>query len=403
MANTYMHGVSAQIGDSIASPTVSPSTVPVYIGTATKADTAIPTNEPLKITSLKTAEDQIGYSDDWKNNTLHQAVYAHFLNTKGSVSPIYVIVMEEATKEAYKSALDAIEKVYPKFIAVPNLVCPTAVFDSENKCLLDKEIVDYAVSKVQKINAHWDAFVYASFVTGATTLDAAITDKKDTLKNPNSERVKSFFPFGRASNGKAIELAVMAMAEQMRVDYDHNSIPMETCSNKTIPIVDTVLCEFSDSPTSIFIDPVRANELNEVGLTTAYQWEGDFIIWGNHTSAYQYGKDNDPRCIFDVNIRMLLYFTNRFQKQWAKSIDKPMTRGLKDTIVASENAHIDGLKSLGAVLYGECTFEEESNPTSDMVNGIFKFDAQVTNTPPAAALDFTIAYTDKGIATYFEE
>ena len=52
----------------------------------------------------------------------------------------------------------------------------------------------------------------------------------------------------------------------------------------------------------------------------AVAWGGEWVLWGDHTAAYTYGADVDPRAIFDVSMRMLMHITNDFQREWLSLI-----------------------------------------------------------------------------------
>lgn len=93
--NEYRHGAYADIASS--RDFVSPSgvgTIPVYIGRAPiqqLEDYADKVNVPMLITSFNDGAEKIGYSDDWQNFELCEAVYAHFRNSIQSIGPIVVI------------------------------------------------------------------------------------------------------------------------------------------------------------------------------------------------------------------------------------------------------------------------------------------------------------------------
>lgn len=91
----YRHGAYADpesTRDYVSPPGV--GTIPVYIGRAPVhqlADYAGKTNAPLLLNSFNDAVKQIGYTDNWTDFELCEAVYAHFKNNVQSVGPIVVI------------------------------------------------------------------------------------------------------------------------------------------------------------------------------------------------------------------------------------------------------------------------------------------------------------------------
>lgn len=93
--NEYRHGAYA---DQVDSPDyTSPSgvgTIPVYIGRAPVhqlTEYASKNNVPILISSWQDGLRKIGYSDNWNDFELCEAMYAHFRNVVNSVGPIVVI------------------------------------------------------------------------------------------------------------------------------------------------------------------------------------------------------------------------------------------------------------------------------------------------------------------------
>ncbi len=122
--STYRHGAYADIASS--RDYVSPSgvgTIPVYVGRAPihqLPDYAGKTNVPLLISSFNDGAAKIGYSDDWENFELCEAVYAHFRNSVQSVGPIVVINALEPTtgeSEATKSVSVTFSKRKAKIVS----------------------------------------------------------------------------------------------------------------------------------------------------------------------------------------------------------------------------------------------------------------------------------------------
>lgn len=109
----YQHGVyGIQSPTTDTLPPAGVATLPVYIGTAPVQQLAAPSaaiNTPLLVNSYDEAKAAIGYSDDWVNFTLCEAVYAHFKNKIQPIGPIVLInVMNPATHVTEKTASVAI-------------------------------------------------------------------------------------------------------------------------------------------------------------------------------------------------------------------------------------------------------------------------------------------------------
>lgn len=295
------------------------------------------------------------------------------------------------------SGLSSIALLYPEQFAVCNLIAAPGWSQSP-------AVYNAMLTASQKINGHWDAFVVADLplVDGSAqavdTITKAIARKKNNAFT--GERSKVYWPQGIDNLGNIYHLSTLAVVELMRADFSHNSVPMETCGNKAIPIIKQY---FGANATNRGFSQQEGKELTQNGISTAVAWGGEWVLWGDHTAAYTYGADVDPRAIFDVSMRMLMHITNDFQREWSPRIDEPMTRALKDEIINREQEKLDGYVSMGALL-GEpqIVFLESENSTTDIMNGDFRWDIAVTPTPPLKSASVYVAYTDAGFSVYYE-
>lgn len=259
------------------------------------------------------------------------------------------------------------------------------------------------VSTVQKLNGHWDGFVNADI-----PLENAEGEAIDTLakaiewKNANgytSEFSKVYWPMIKAAGDRIFHLSTVGQATMLSVDLSHEGVPFESPSNKEI--MATAQYFGAESKNRGF-DQHTANTLNEKGITTACFWGGQWVLWGPHTAAFAYNGNTDGRAIFDVNIRMLMYITNSFQRDHGTEIDSPMTPQDKDTILNYEKQKLDTLTGIGALIgTPSVEFVESANPESDMMNGDFVWDFSATPTPPFKSGTARVSYTDEGFAAFF--
>lgn len=260
-----------------------------------------------------------------------------------------------------------------------------------------KSVYEALVSASQNINGHWSAFVYADIpVENVKTIAAAKTWK--TSNGYNSGFSKVFWP--QAKNGDDVyHLATLALAEKLRCDLKNGNVPFETDGNKPIPVSGLYFGASSNIPG---FDKADANELTSNGISTAIYWEGNWRTWGDHTAAFTFGGSYKAREIFDVNMIMLFYITNSFQKEWGTAIDQPMTTALRDTILNREKEKLDALVAQGAII-GTPTVEflDSNNDESEIINGNFRWDISATNTPPLKSATGVVCYTDAGFSTYF--
>lgn len=294
--------------------------------------------------------------------------------------------------------IDALQLLYQEQFVVPNLLAAPGWTD-------DPEVYSRLVKVAQKINGHWDAFVVADLPlqdgkSAVDTIDKAIAWKDDHAYD--SERSAVCWPQVSDYSGRVFHLSTLYVVESLRADNDNDGVPFESCSNKAIPVCRQ---HFGDGVPNRGFDQVRANGLNERGITTAIGWAGEWVLWGPHTAAYRWESTTmDARSIFATAIRMLFHITNYFQLEWATTIDEPMTRALQDRIINREQAKLDGYVTQGALL-GKPTvvFDQANNPDSSIMEGDFRWDISVTPTPPLKSASVYVAYTDEGFSAYFED
>ena len=296
------------------------------------------------------------------------------------------------------SGLSSIALLYPEQFAVCNLIAAPGWSHSP-------AVYNAMLTASQKINGHWDAFVVGrprstrrSAPRRSTPSRRPSRGRKATPSPASDPKV--YWPQGIDNLGNVYHLSTLAVVELMRADFSHNSVPMETCGNKAIPIIKQY---FGANATNRGFSQQEGKELTQNGISTAVAWGGEWVLWGDHTAAYTYGADVDPRAIFDVSMRMLMHITNDFQREWSPRIDEPMTRALKDEIINREQEKLDGYVSMGALL-GEpqIVFLESENSTTDIMNGDFRWDIAVTPTPPLKSASVYVAYTDAGFSVYYE-
>lgn len=293
------------------------------------------------------------------------------------------------------TGMAAIKLLYTKYNAVPNILAAPGWSE-------DPDIYQAMCSAVQQINGHWEAFAVADIpvVDGEEKIDTIAKAREwQTAKGYTSERTKVCWPQKIDGTGKVYHLSTTCAATMLRVDMSHKNVPMESPSNKEIMATGQYFGPDSKNPG---YDQTEVNDLNEAGITSLCYWDGRWVLWGPHTAAYKFGTTMDPRAIFDVNMRMLMYVTNGFQRRHGIEIDGPMTVGMKDSIVSAEQEELDRLAGLGAII-GEPTVEflESANSTDDMMQGDFVFDISFTNTPPLKSATARVCYTDDGFVAYF--
>ena len=98
----YKHGAYGQIQTAGSRVADDSQSAIVYIGTApvhTLADYSGSVNKPIEVHNIAEARKYFGYSDDWANYTLCEAMHVHF-EQKGVGSLILINVLDPATHKA---------------------------------------------------------------------------------------------------------------------------------------------------------------------------------------------------------------------------------------------------------------------------------------------------------------
>ena len=295
------------------------------------------------------------------------------------------------------TGLGCVDLVYPELGLIPSLIlCPK---HSDNAAVYNAMVVAGT-----KVNGHWDAFIFADLPLEddgdkLDTIEAIIEWKGES--SYINERSKVFWPQGKDNLDRIHHAAVMAAWRTMLIDATHDGIPMESCSNKAVPVVKQY---FGEGSTNRGFDQQRANALNAVGITTIVYWGGQWVLWGPHTAAYKHGAVSDNRVIFDNSIRTMMFVTNSFQSEWAFDIDSPMTRAKADTIRNREQEKADARAAMGAFIGTPVVrFDPAANTVGDLVEGNFVWDFEGTPTPPWKSGTLRVAYTAAGFDTYFGE
>jgi phage tail sheath protein FI len=295
------------------------------------------------------------------------------------------------------TGLGCVALVYQQLGVIPNLI-------ASPKWSEKPDVYKAMVAAATKINGHWDAFacVDIPILDGATKVDTRPLAKKWKADNGyTSEHSKVFWPESSDNAGNNYHTSVLAVWRTMMVDAKNNGIPMETPSNKPLPIAKQY---FGEGSLNRGFDQQGGNDLNADGITTVIFWGGEWVLWGPHTAAYKHGAVEDNRVIFDNSIRMMMHVSNSFQHDHALTIDQPMTVAMADTIRNREQEKMDALAAVGAFIGTPVVeFRKSENSVGNLVEGNFVWGFKGTPTPPFKSGTLRVAYTTAGFDSYFGE
>ena len=258
------------------------------------------------------------------------------------------------------------------------------------------------IEKSRSINGHWDAYVLADLPihdgSAAVTLATAATWKTEHGYVNENETV--YFPMVAGTDGRKYHLSTLAAANLQELLVAQDGIPYKTASNTECDIIENLY--LGENQTGrVYDDTLINNVLNQNGIASAAFVGGKWVLWGAHSADY--GQDSaDNVNVSETNRMMLYYISNDFQIRRSADVDKPMTANDIASIVAEEQARLDALKMIGAILYGECHLNAEMDTRSDIVKGDFSITFNVTTTPLAKSLTAVVNWTDDGFVTFYE-
>ena len=311
--------------------------------------------------SMVTKEDVIGASDGYGLNT---GVYA--------------------VKNVYQ-----VTGYIPSFLAAPGFSCIPEV----HKAMAENSV---------KINGHYDAYMLVDIPIfhneEAVSMATAAAWKKENGYNRENETV--YFPMVSGNDGKKYHISTLAAANLQALLATQDGIPYRTASNTECSVIENLYLG-EESTGRVFDDTLINNVLNKNGIASAAFVGGRWAIWGAHSADYDQ-ENADSINVAETNRMMLYYITNDFQVRRNADVDKPMTANDLQSIVAEEQARLDALLKIGALLYGEVHKNVQEDDRSDIVKGDFSITFRVTTTPLAKSLTAVANWTEEGFVTSFE-
>ena len=122
--------------------------------------------------------------------------------------------------------------------------------------------------------------------------------------------------------------------------------------------------------------------------------------WGNRTGIYP--SNTDVKDAFIPIRAMFNWLHNTLVLTWWQKVDYPLIRRQINTIVDSVNVWLNGLVGQEVILGGKCSFLEEENPATDLMDGIARFHIWWTPPSPAKEIEFITEYDPDNLATLFD-
>lgn len=292
------------------------------------------------------------------------------------------------------TGLYAVSNVYQLTGFIPSFLCCPG-FSSVPE--IHKAMRDNSV----KINGHWNAYLFddlpLTHKETAVNLDNAAKFKAENGYTYENETV--YFPMAEGTDGRMYHISVLAAANFQQLLIEQDGVPYKSASNTECELISNLYLG-EDYKGRVYDDATINKKLNQFGIASAAYVGGRWAIWGSHSADYNQENANEIN-VAETNRMMLYYICNDFQSRRPQDVDKPMTRNDLQSIVAEEQARLDALVKIGALLYGEVSLTASADTRSDLMNGDYSFEFAVTTTPLAKSLSAVVRWTDEGFETYF--
>ena len=291
--------------------------------------------------------------------------------------------------------LYAVRNVYPLTGYIPAYIaCPG--FSS------DKSVHDAMFLNSQKINGHWDAWLFTDLPITADGKAVGMSDAYDLKKKNGYTRVNETpsWPIIDGSDEKKYHLSVLRAANFQELLIQNDGIPFNSASNTDANLIKNLYLG-EDAKGRVYDDELINEKLCQNGIASAAFISGRWVIWGAHSGDYN--QENATQINVAETTRMMLYYiSNDFQARRSADVDKPLSPNDIKAIVAEEQARLDALVAMGALTYGKAELKADADAKSDVINGDYAFTFNVTTTPLAKSLTAIVSWTDDGFVTYFE-
>ena len=277
-----------------------------------------------------------------------------------------------------ETGMEVIRQVYPKLGVVPGILLAPGWSKIPT--------VGIALqAKAVNINGVFNAVAFLDIPTDETSGARKYTDVK-TVKEKcgfTSEYTYNLWPCVKVGD-KILAYSAVAAARTAYTDAEHEDVPSNSPSNKTLAITGTCL----EDGTEVILDQNQGTTVNGYGVATAINING-FRMWGNYTGAYP--ASGDAKDIW-INVRRMFNWQgNTFILTYFDKVDDPMNYVLIENIVDSENIRCAAYAPThwaGARI----EYLEADNPITDILAGKMTFRQHIAPYTPAETIDNILNY-----------
>lgn len=457
MAN---HGVFVtERGTAVNAPVQVPSGIPFIVGSAPvqAADNPATAGVPVLCTDWDAAVEAFGYSDDWENYTLCEAMYSHF--RLYGMQPIVLVNVLDVT--TMKNAVAAADKAVTNHqVALPIAAIndnALVVKDNSTTLVLDTDYTVYysgesCIVELISTSTHYSAaslniaynavtptsvnaaaviagiekvelcmstlgvipdLLLAPGFSDTATVAAALAAKAAAINGmfkakaivdiPISATTAAAAITAKGTNGLTDENMIVCWPA---VKLGDKTFHMSTQMAGVIAATDAENGAPHGSPSN---NAIHAGALVVTGgaevllsLADANNLNAQGIVtalnfMGNFVAWGNYTAcypgNTDVKDCFIPVSRMFDWVSNSLIIAFWSRLDTPMTRRSVDSIVDTANIWLNGLTGSGYILGGRVEMVASENPPANLMQGIIKFHVYITPPVPEQEIDFSIEYS----------
>lgn len=383
--------------------------VPVVFGTAPVESLAEkPINDPQVIYSYSEFVSTFGWSDDWDKYTLCEFAYSHFA-LFGVAPVVFVNVYDPATHidasenpdptkvtssdiiggidatTLAKTGLELVAEVYPRYQIVPGqIVAPGWSTDPAVAVIMS--------AKAQGINGLFNALAVIDIPDTTVTGYTDVPNYKTTNSLTDPYMVDCW---GRPYLGDmSFHSSTILAGRICLTDSDNDDVPYVSPSNKTAYCNG---CRVNGSDIRLGLE--EAEYLNGQGVVIPFNFNSGWKMWGNRTAAYP--TTTDPKDAFIPIRRFFNWHGNTFVLTYWQLLDNPLNRRQIETITDSEQIRLNGFTKREYILGGRIAFQEDENPTTDLMDGISRFHTYMTPPSPNRVIENILEYDATYVSALF--
>lgn len=287
--------------------------------------------------------------------------------------------------------LELIDKVFPKFGKIALHIAAPGWSDVP-------EVAAVMTAKCEGISGLFPAIALTDIPTkkaGGVTDYTEVNEWK-RLNSYTDKHQRVCWPLGKLGD-RVFHLSTIDAAMMALTDLEYRGIPYASPSNHLTKMTGAVL----EDGTEILLDLNGANLLNENGITTLFNWESGWMLWGNEMACYP--SNTDPKDRF-VNIRRFYnWYACSLILTWFQKVDAPLNRRLLETIADTENIRLNSYVNQGALVgsNNKLEFRADDNPTTSLIDGIITAHIFLTVPPPARDIEFLLEYDPDNLLELF--